>query len=65
VAYLFAEIGGDGLMVIMVVNWCRVGRASSTLVGTEPLRFRVQILEIATHPDPILVGGGFTAKARR
>jgi hypothetical protein len=35
-------------------------RASSTLVGTEPLRFRVQILEIATHSDPIRVGYGFT-----
>jgi hypothetical protein len=39
-------------------------QASSTLVGPEPLRFRVQILELETKSNPIRVGCGLTAKNR-
>jgi hypothetical protein len=44
-------------------NWVRV-RASPNLVGTEPLRFRVQILEIGTKSDPFRFGSSLTAKDR-
>jgi hypothetical protein len=37
-------------------------RASSNPVGTEPLRFRVQISEIGTKPDPFRFGSSLTAK---
>jgi hypothetical protein len=39
-------------------------RASPTLVGTEPLRFRVEILEIESKSNPMRFGYGFTAKTR-
>jgi hypothetical protein len=49
---------GYGLELHSVRVW-----ASPTPVGTEPLRFRVQILELGTKPDPFRSGLSLTAKS--
>ena len=50
-------------LVYIELHLVRV-RASPTLVGTEPMRFRVEILEIESKSNPMRFGCGFTTKTR-